>query len=231
MIEFRQVSKCFGTVCALDNFQAQLASGRVIGLFGPNGAGKSTTLKMIAGLNRPNRGEVLVDGLNPWMTRERVAYLPEVDHLYPWMTVGKAAGFIRTFYPDWDQAKYQGLLNYLSLDEAMKIGKISKGQRAKVKLLLTLSRRSSYLLLDEPLSGIDLLTREEIINSVIHDYREGEQTVIISTHEIGEVEGLVDEVIFIQDGKIVLSGYAEDLREEKNMSLVEIMKEVMRSVR
>lgn len=231
MIEFRQVSKYFGTVCALDNFQAQLASGRVIGLFGPNGAGKSTTLKMIAGLNRPNRGEVLVDGLNPWMTRERVAYLPEVDHWYPWMTVGKAAEFISTFYSDWDQAKYQDLLHYLNLNEAMKIGKISKGQRAKVKLLLTLARQSSYLLLDEPLSGIDLLTREEIINSVIRDYRQGKQTVIISTHEIGEVEGLVDEVIFIQHGKMVLSGNAEELREQKNMSLVEIMKEVMRSVR
>lgn len=231
MIEFRQVSKYFGTVCALDNFQAQLASGRVIGLFGPNGAGKSTTLKMIAGLNRPNRGEVLVDGLNPWMTRERVAYLPEVDHWYPWMTVGKAAEFISTFYSDWDQAKYQDLLHYLNLNKAMKIGKISKGQRAKVKLLLTLARQSSYLLLDEPLSGIDLLTREEIINSVIRDYRQGKQTVIISTHEIGEVEGLVDEVIFIQHGKMVLSGNAEELREQKNMSLVEIMKEVMRSVR
>lgn len=98
-------------------------------------------------------------------------------------------------------------------------------------MLLTLSRRSSYLLLDEPLSGIDLLTREEIINSVIRDYREGEQTVIISTHEIGEVERLVDEVIFIRNGKTVLSGNAEDLREEKNMSLVEIMKEVMRDAR
>ena len=174
-------------------------------------------------------GKVLVDGLNPWMTRDRVAYLPEVDHLYPWMTVGKAAQFISTFYSDWDQAKYQDLLNYLNLNEDMKIGKISKGQRAKVKLLLTLSRCSPYLLLDEPLSGIDLLTREEIINSVIRDYREGEQTVIISTHEIDEVEGLVDEVIFIQNGKTVLSGNAEDLREEKNMSLVEIMKEVMRS--
>ena len=231
MIEFKQVNKYFGTVRALDNFQAELPSGRVIGLFGPNGAGKSTALKMIAGLNRPNRGQVLVDGLDPRKTRDRVAYLPEIDHLYPWMTVGKAANFIGTFYSDWDQEKYLGLLSYLCLDENMKIGKISKGQRAKVKLLLTLSRRSSYLLLDEPLSGIDLLTREEIINSVIRDYREGEQTIIISTHEIGEIEGLVDEVIFIQEGKIVLTGNAEDLREERNMSLVEIMKEAMRSGR
>lgn len=231
MIEFNQVSKYFGRVHALDNIQLQMTSGRVIGLFGPNGAGKSTTLKMIAGLNRPDRGQVLVDGLNPWNTRDRVAYLPEIDHLYTWMTVEQAAGFLRSFYQDWDQEKYQSLLAYLGLDEAMRIGKISKGQRAKVKLLLALARRSSYLLLDEPLSGIDLLTREEIINSVIHDYREGEQTIIISTHEIGEVEGLVDDVIFIQQGKIVLSGNAEDLREQKNMSLVEIMKEAMRSGR
>lgn len=138
MIEFIQVSKYFGTVRALDNFQAQLASGRVIGLFGPNGAGKSTTLKMIAGLNRPSRGEVLVDGLNHWMTRDRVAYLPEVDHLYPWMTVGKAAEFISTFYSDWDHTKYHDLLNYLNLNEAMKIGKISKGTAGQSQIAVNL---------------------------------------------------------------------------------------------
>lgn len=231
MIQFQQVSKSFGSVRALHQFQAEFRPGHVVGLFGPNGAGKSTTLKMIAGLNRPDQGEVLVDGISPIKARDRVAYLPEIDHLYPWMSVGEAARFIGTFYRDWDWHKYQNLITYLNLDEAMKIGKISKGQRAKAKLLLTLSRRSPYLLMDEPLSGIDLLTREEIINTVIHDYREGEQTVVISTHEIDEVEGLVDEVIFIHQGQIILSGNAEDLREEKSMSLVEIMKEVMRSVR
>lgn len=231
MIQFSQVSKHFGSVRALDHFQTDIPAGRVIGLFGPNGAGKSTTLKMIAGLNRPDRGEVRVDGLNPWSTRDRVAYLPEIDHLYPWMTINEAHRFMRSFYRDWDEEKYRSLLTYLNLDGTMKVGKISKGQRAKAKLLLTLARRSAYLLLDEPLSGIDLLTREEIINTIIHDYREGEQTVIISTHEIDEVESLVDEVIFINQGRIVLSGNAEDLREEKNMSLVEIMKEVMRSGR
>lgn len=231
MIQFNKVSKHFGMVRALDRLQAELPSGRVIGLFGPNGAGKSTTLKMIAGLNRPDQGEVLVDGLNPWKTRDRVAYLPEIDYLYSWMTVEEAARFNRTFFADWDQEKYRSLLAYLNLEQSMKIGKISKGQRAKVKLLLTLSRRSPYLLLDEPLSGIDLLTRDEIINTLIHDYREGEQTVIISTHEIDEVEGLVDEVIFINQGQIVLAGNVENLREEKNMSLVEMMKEVMRGGR
>jgi len=111
----------------------------------------------------------------------------------------------------------------------MKISKISKGQRAKTKLLLTVSRRAPYLLMDEPLSGIDILTREEIINTLIRDYREGEQTIIISTHEIAEVESLVDEVIFLDRGQIKLSGNAEDLRVKRNMSLVELMKEAFRN--
>ena len=112
----------------------------------------------------------------------------------------------------------------------MKISKISKGQRAKCKLILTVSRRAPYLLLDEPLSGIDILTREEIINTLIRDFREGEQSIIISTHEINDVESLVDEVFFIDQGRIVVSGSAEELRITQGLSLVEIMKEAFRHV-
>jgi len=145
------------------------------------------------------------------------------------MNIAQAADFIRAFYPDWDDMKYRELIKYLNLKEDMKIARISKGQRAKTKLLLTVSRRAPYLLMDEPLSGIDILTREEIINTLIKDYREGEQTIIISTHEIAEVESLVDEVIFLDHGKVRLRGNAEDLRVEKNMSLVELMKEAFRN--
>jgi len=228
MIEFTNVSKSFGSVQALDQLNLQFSQGKIIGLFGPNGAGKSTAMKMIAGLNQPDRGNVLVDGLKPRSSRAKIAYLPEIDHLYGWWTLKQAADFTRSFYSDWDDVKHQEMLKFLNLDEGMKLGKISKGQRAKCKLLLTVSRRAPYLLMDEPLSGIDILTREEIINTLIHDYREGEQTIIISTHEIDEVESLVEEVYFIDQGRIVISGNAEELRMEKNMSLVEIMKEAFR---
>ncbi len=229
MIEFENISKSFGSTVALNNVSLVFPKGKIIGLFGPNGAGKSTSIKLIMGLNRPDRGEVRVDGENPQNKKQDMAYLPEIDHLYPWMNIAQAADFTRTFYADWDEVKYRELLKFLNLQEDMKIAKISKGQRAKTKLLLTVSRRAPYLLMDEPLSGIDILTREEIINTLIRDFREGEQTIIISTHEIAEVESLVDEVIFLDRGKVKISGNAEDLRVEKNMSLVELMKEAFRN--
>ena len=224
MIEFKQVSKHFGRTTALDNLSISFGNGRIIGLFGPNGAGKSTSMKMIAGLSRPDKGQVIVDEQNPQYTKHKIAYLAEIDYLYSWMTIGQAADFVKAFYGDWDEDKYKELLGFLRLDENMKIGKISKGQRAKTKLLLTVSRRAPYLLLDEPLSGIDILTREEIINTLIRDYREGEQTIIISTHEIAEIECLVEEVIFLSSGQVKLRGNAEELRMQKGKSLVELMK-------
>lgn len=229
MIEFKNVSKSFGSTVALKDVNLVFPRGKIIGLFGPNGAGKSTSIKLIMGLNRPDRGEVMVDGQKPQNRKQDVAYLPEIDHLYPWMTIARAADFTRTFYADWDEDKYRELIGFLNLQEDMKISKISKGQRAKTKLLLTVSRRAPYLLMDEPLSGIDILTREEIINTLIRDYREGEQTIVISTHEIAEVESLVDEVVFLDRGKVKLVGNAEDLRMQRNMSLVELMKEAFKN--
>lgn len=229
MIEFKGVSKSFGRTRALDTVDITFATGRITGLFGPNGAGKSTSLKLITGLNRPDQGEVMLDGRSPMDSKVDIAYLPEIDHLYPWMTIRQAASFVSDFYGDWDQDRYKDLLGFLGLDEEMKIGKISKGQRAKTKLLLCTARRSRYLLLDEPLSGIDILTREQIIQTLIRDFREGEQSIIISTHEIAEIEGLVDEVIFLDRGRVRLQGDAEELREERGMSLVDIMKEAFRN--
>lgn len=229
MIEFKEVSKCFGSVTALDGVNMSFAAGKIFGLFGPNGAGKSTTLKLAMGLNRPDRGVVLVDGKSPLDNKQNMAFLPEVDHLYSWMTLRQAADFMRSFYSDWDEEKYRELLVFLQLKEEMKLSRISKGQRAKCKLLLVASRQAPYLFLDEPLSGIDVLTRDEIIQTLIRDFRPGEQTIIISTHEIREVENLVDEVVFLDNGQVRLYGDAEELRTQRGMSLLDIMKEVFRN--
>lgn len=229
MIELKNVSKRFGTVQALDGIDLVIPRGKIVGLFGPNGAGKSTSLKIIAGLNRPDSGEVRIDEKLPGQRRDIIAFLPEIDYLYSWWTIKDAAAFIRAFYPDWEEDKYRELLEFLNLQEDMKISKISKGQRAKAKLLLTISRQAPYLLMDEPLSGIDILTREEIINTLIRDYRAGEQTIVISTHEINDVESLVDEVIFIDNGQVKLEGNADELRAQKGLSLAEIMKEAFRN--
>lgn len=228
LIEFNEVSKRFGNILALDRVSITFTEGSIWGLFGPNGAGKSTIMKLIAGLNYPDQGKVKLDGFLPKNKKDSVAYLPEIDHLYSWWTVRQAAQFLSAFYSDWDHTRYQELIDYLNLSEDMVIGKISKGQRAKCKLLLVLARRAPYLLLDEPFSGIDLLSREEIADALIKEYRQGEQTILISTHEIDEIESLVDNVVFIDQGRIQLTGNAEELRLEKNKSLVEIMKEVFR---
>ena len=228
MIELKNVSKRYGNTVALDRVNINIAPGKITGLFGPNGAGKSTTLKLVMGLNRPDSGEVNIDGLKPAECKHRMAFLPEIDHLYGWMTIAQAARFMQAFYGDWDNHKYKELLQFLRLDEEMKIGRISKGQRTKTKLLLTASRQADYLFMDEPLSGIDILTRDEIIRTLVKDYRAGEQTIIISTHEIAEVENLVEEVVFLDHGQVRLQGVADELREQKGMSLLEIMKEAFR---
>lgn len=227
MIEFKQVTKKFGNIKALDNITVTYPEGKIIGLFGPNGSGKSTTLKMIASLNKPDKGELFINGVKPSIeTRKYIAYLPEIDYLYSWMTVKDAINFMKGFYDDWDQEKNIKLMKFLQLEPDMVIKKISKGMRAKVKLLLVFSRNAKLVLLDEPLSGIDILTREQIIETILSDFSAGEQTIIISTHEIQEVEGLVDEVVFLKDGNVILQGDAEALRTEKTMSLVELMKGV-----
>ncbi|MGE5396162.1 MAG: ABC transporter ATP-binding protein [Chitinophagales bacterium] len=228
MIQFQGVSKSFGMVKALDNLNIIFNRGKIIGLFGPNGAGKSTTLKLATGINRPDQGVVTVDDQAPANYKDHIAYLPEVDHLYSWMTLKQAAQFMQSFYADWNESKYRELVTFLNLHEGMKLAKISKGQRAKCKLLLAVSRQSPYLFLDEPLSGIDILTRDQIIQTLIRDFRDGEQTIIISTHEIRDVENLVDEVVFLNQGKIHLAGDAEELRANRGTSLVEIMKEAFR---
>jgi ABC-2 type transport system ATP-binding protein len=121
VIEFKEVSKSFGSTVALDNVSILFPKGKIIGLFGPNGAGKSTSMKLIMGLNRCDQGEVWVDGQSPQNKKQDVAYLPEIDYLYPWMNIAQAADFIRTFYADWDEAKYRELVQYLNLREDMKI--------------------------------------------------------------------------------------------------------------
>jgi ABC-2 type transport system ATP-binding protein len=229
MISLYQVSKSYGRVKAVDNLTMNVDNGTIIGLFGPNGAGKSTVIRMIAGLSRADQGEVLVDDKAPRLQKERIAYLPESNYLYHWWTLRDAVAFIRNFYNDWDEERYQYQLHFLNLEEGMQLDKISKGQLAKCKLLLATSRRAPYLLLDEPLSGIDLMTREEIINTLIRNYCQGEKTIIISTHEIDEVERLVDQVYFIDRGQIRISGNTEELRIQKGMSLVEIMKEAFKN--
>ncbi len=227
MIQFKNVTKKYGKTRALDDISLDIGKGKITGLLGPNGSGKTTMIKLITDLNKPSLGEVLINR-EPISqeAKKHIAYLPEIDHFYPWMKIKDAKNFVKTFYEDWDEKMYEELLGFLELDGNMSIKKISKGQRAKAKLLLAFSRRADIILLDEPLSGIDIFTREKIIETMIKDYREGEQSIVITTHEIKEIEHVIDDAIFLNHGKIVLQGDVEQLRAEKNLSLVDLMKEV-----
>ncbi len=227
MIAFKDVTKKFGKTVALDDVNLEIKKGMITGLLGPNGSGKSTMIKLISDLNKPTKGEVLINGGEiSQEIKKHISYLPEIDHFYPWMKIRDAKNFVKTFYEDWDEDRYQELLDFLELEESMMIKKISKGQRAKTKLLLSFSRRAEIILLDEPLSGIDIFTREKIIETMIKDYREGEQTIVITTHEIKEIEHVIDETVFLNKGAVALAGNVEELREQQQRSLVEIMKEV-----
>ncbi len=227
MIQFKNVTKKYGKTRALDDITVDIGKGKITGLLGPNGSGKTTMIKLVANLNKPSSGEVLIDrGPISQEVKKRIAYLPEIDHFYSWMKIKDAKNFVKTFYEDWDDNMYEELLGFLELDENMAIKKISKGQRAKSKLLLAFSRKADIILLDEPLSGIDIFTREKIIETMIKDYRKGQQSIVITTHEIKEIEHVIDDAVFLKQGKIVLQGQVERLREEKNLSLVDLMKEV-----
>ena len=229
MIELVGISKKFGSVRALDEVNENFSQGKIFGILGPNGSGKSTLLKLITGLHLPDSGEIMLEGNKPSIeSKKNVAYLPEVDYIYPWMSIKEAARFNSCFYEDWDEQKYRELLKFLRLEEEMSIKKISKGMRAKAKLLLTFSRNARFVLLDEPFSGIDIATREKIVETIIRDYTlsSREQTVLIATHEIQEIEGVLDEAIFIRNGKTVLRGDVEELREKEGQSLTEILREV-----
>jgi ABC-2 type transport system ATP-binding protein len=228
MIIFEKASKHYGPTPAINNANISLPEGKIIGLFGPNGAGKSTLLKSAAGLVRLSSGQVTVDEKPPQQRRARLAYLPEQNTLPPNWTIKRAAAFYRAFFADWDHKRYKKQLEFLNLKDDMRLSRISRGQRAKARLALTLARRARYILLDEPFSGIDILAREEISKALVRDYSEGQQTIVVATHEIDEIENLVEHIVFMDNGRITVLGDADELRHQEGKSIVAIMKEAFR---
>lgn len=228
MVEFRGVHKRFPGAEALRGVSFALPTGQIIGLLGPNGSGKSTLLKLAAGLYRPNAGTVLIAGRPPdRRTKAMVAYSPEVDHLYPWMTVRETLRFVGAFFDDWDEQRADRLREFMGLRSGQKVGAMSKGMRARLRLVLALARSAPLVLLDEPLSGIDPPSRRRIVDAIVSEYRAGQQTIIISTHEVLETEPLFDYLLMLQAGIVKLQGDAEELRARYGTSVQGIMEEVL----
>ncbi|RLQ98105.1 ABC transporter ATP-binding protein [Falsibacillus albus] len=225
-IVLENVTKRYGNDFALKNVSLSLEPGKIYGLLGPNGSGKSTVLKMIAGLVYPSEGNLYVDQES--VTRKisrKVAYLTELDMFYENFTVKQMVDFHASQFSDFDAVKASELLKLMKLDPAKKIKHFSKGNRGRLKLVLVMARDAEVLLLDEPFSGLDIMVREEIVKSLISFIDFEKQTVLIATHEIDEIEPLLDEVISIFNGNLLGRENVEELREEKGLSVSSWLKQ------
>ncbi|CAF1873740.1 ABC transporter ATP-binding protein [Bacillus subtilis] len=227
-IKLEHVSKKYGRHTAVNDVSITLSSGRIYGLIGPNGSGKSTTLKMMAGLLFPTSGFVKID--EEQVTREMVrqtAYLTELDMFYPHFTVKDMVNFYQSQFPDFQTEQAYKLLNEMQLNPEKKIKKLSKGNRGRLKIVLALARRADVILLDEPFSGLDPMVRDSIVNSLVSYIDFEQQIVVIATHEIDEIETLLDEVIILANGEKVAQREVEDIREQEGMSVLQWFKSKM----
>ena len=223
-----QLCKRYGSVQALDNVDLQVSSGRVVGLLGPNGSGKTTLIKLVNGLLTPTSGELLVKGEAPGVESKRViSYLPDRQYLPAWMSVKQMMDLFSDFYADFDRGRAAEMLARLGIGEDLRIRQMSKGTREKAQLIMVMSRRAELYLLDEPIGGVDPATRDFILDTIIRNYNP-EAAVVISTHLIADVEQVLDDVIFIQNGRITLQSSVDAIREEKGMSVDQYFREVFR---
>jgi ABC-2 type transport system ATP-binding protein len=227
VVEVQQLTKEFPGVQALRGVDLRIPRGVTVGLLGPNGSGKSTLIRILAGVQRPTAGEVRVLGRSPGrVTKERVAYVPEVEHLYPWMDVDEALRFTAAMFDDFNPERAEELLALTGLKREAWVGDLSRGYRVRLKLVLAMARDAELVLLDEPLSGIDLISRGKVLDGLLRGHRPGETTVIITTHMVCEVEPLLDRVAFLKEGRVVLEGEAETLRAERGCSIEGIFRGV-----
>ncbi len=222
------LTKNYGPVKALDSVDLSIESGRIVGLLGPNGSGKTTLIKLASRLLVPSTGRIEICGMAPSAeTKALVAYLPDRDYLPGWMKVSELIGMYADFYKDFDRARAEKMMDSLDLDGRMLLRKLSKGNKEKVQLILTMSRRAKLYLLDEPIAGVDPAARDYILNTIISNYDE-EATVLISTHLISDVESVLDEAVFLKQGKVVLHKATDDMRQETGKSLDGYFREVFR---
>ena len=228
ILQCKNLGKRYGGFQALNGLNLEVEPGRIVGLLGPNGSGKTTLIKLANGLLAPSTGEILIDGKKPGPeTKAVVSYLPERTYLNNWMKISDAMAFFRDFYPDFRQDRAEAMIRSLNIDETKTLGAMSKGPREKVQLILVMSRAAKLYLLDEPIGGVDPAARDYILNTILSNY-EPESTILISTHLITDIERILDDVIFIQNGRLVLQQSVEDIRENQGKSVDALFREVFR---
>ena len=221
--------RSFGNVKALQDVNLNLSSGKIIGLLGPNGSGKTTLIKILNGLLQPTSGEVRIAGNLPGVeTKEIVSYLPDRGYFPEWMRVGDMIEMFADFYEDFDVAKADEMCRALGLQPQMKIKTLSKGTKEKMQLMLVMSRKAKLYLLDEPIAGVDPAAREFIMRTILKNYSE-DATVLISTHLILDVEKVLDEAVFLREGRIVLHESVDSIRDRTNGSVDQLFREMFRT--
>lgn len=228
LLECKDLTKKYGNRLALENVNLSLEGGHIVGLLGPNGSGKTTLIKIINGLLTPTSGEITVKGQSIGVESKKVvSYLPDHTYLNSSMKVRDVIDFFEDFYADFDTVRAYDMLAKLSINPNDKLKTMSKGTKEKVQLILVMSRHADLYVLDEPIAGVDPAARDYILNTILTNYDEN-ATILISTHLIADVENILDEVIFIQNGHIRLTSSVEDIREKNGKSVDALFREVFK---
>lgn len=214
-IECKNISMSIRKKTIVQNANFTIEKGRIVGLLGPNGAGKSTLLRMLTGMTQPTAGYVRLFGQRTSVSSlTLISFLPDRGKLPGWLTAGEWLLFARDIYPDWDSQHAARLVEALSINLDTRITSLSRGEEARLQLLTCLARTSPLVILDEPFTGVDMLSREQIAASVVADLADGERTFLIATHDIKEMENLFDTIILIGDGQIQAVDDVEALRRD-----------------
>lgn len=220
------LTKHYGAKTALDGVDLHIGFGKIVGLLGPNGSGKTTLIKLANGLLQPDSGSIRIAGMKPGVeSKAIVSYLPDADWLPGWMRVEQLVEMFGDFYKDFDPARANEMLANLELSPKDVLKTLSKGNREKVQLILAMSRNARLYLLDEPIGGVDPAARDYILDTIIHNY-DPEAAVILSTHLIADVERILDEVIFVNQGQVLFQSTVDAIREEKGKSVDALFREV-----
>ena len=229
LIECRGLYKSYGLRPALSGVDLEVGPGRIVGLLGPNGSGKTTLIKLLCGLLQPTRGELAVDGsaVGPY-TKSVVSYLPDRMYFADWMKASDLFDLFRDFYSDFQYEKDIDMCRSLGVDPGDRLKSMSKGTKEKVQLVLVMARNARLYLLDEPIAGVDPAARDFILRTILTNYNE-EGTVLISTHLISDVEKVLDEAIFLKEGKISLHETVDNIREKEGKSVDALFREIFRA--
>lgn len=228
LLECKNLYKDYGTKKVLKNVNLTIPRGKIIGLLGSNGSGKTTLIKLINDLITPTKGEILINGEHPGINSKKIiSYLPERTYLSMDMKVKEIIEYFKDFYDNFDKDKAYELLKKLNINPNDKLKTMSKGTKEKVQLILVMSRKADLYILDEPIGGVDPAARDYILDTILKNFNK-DASIIISTHLIADIERILDDVIFISDGKIVLYEEADKLRNKENKSIDMIFREMFK---